>query len=77
MIISLELYDNEYTLEAQGEDYDSDQLKRMFSRLLVTAGFSPSVIETEDDGGRYEFVRDDEEVVRKDIHEVNDNIASL
>lgn len=62
MRITLSLYDGEYTIERNGEDASPDELKELFSRLLVVAGFGPSVIELED--GKYGFIDDDEMVVK-------------
>ena len=62
MRITLRLYDGEYTIEQSGEDASADELKELFSRLLVVAGFAPSVIELED--GKYGFIDDDEMVVK-------------
>ena len=63
MKITLELYGNVYTIEAPKEDYLGDELVGLFSRLLVTAGFSPSIIPTPN--GEYLFVGEDEKVVKK------------
>lgn len=62
MRITLRLYDAEYAIERKGEDMMADELKELFSRLLVVAGFSPKVIELED--GKYGFIDDDEMVVK-------------
>lgn len=52
MKITLESYDHTYTFESQADDFTAEELKEQFSRLLVLAGYSPSVIELAD-GGRY------------------------
>lgn len=62
MRITLSLYGAEYTIEQSGEDSSANELKELFSRLLVVAGFCPSVIELEE--GKYVFIDDDEMVVK-------------
>ena len=52
MRITLEAYNHKYTFESQADDFTAEELKEQFSRLLVLAGYSPSVIELAD-GGRY------------------------
>lgn len=52
MRITLESYGHTYTFESQTDDFTAEELKEQFSRLLVLAGYSPSVIELAD-GGRY------------------------
>ena len=52
MRITLEAYNHTYTFECQADDFSAEELKEQFSRLLVLAGYSPSVIELAD-GGRY------------------------
>ena len=75
MRITLRLYDTEYTIEQKGDDSTSDELKELFSRLLVTAGFAPSVIELDD--GKYGFIADDEMVVKISDYGTNsDNIGA-
>lgn len=59
-------YNTIYSVETESDDYDGNELKEIFSRILVTAGFSPSVIE-DPDGGSYQYVSEDEIVVRRDI----------
>ena len=61
MKIILEMNNCRYTYESPYEDADSGTLKEMFSRLLVLAGFSPAVIDLEDEGS-YQYVGEDEEV---------------
>lgn len=63
MKITLEIYDKEYSVETNDEDYLGDELKEIFSRILVVAGYPPTVIDI-DDGGRFEYVADDEKVVK-------------
>lgn len=75
MRITLSLYGAEYTIERKCEDMMADELKELFSRLLVVAGFSPSVIELED--GKYGFIDDDEMVVKiSDYGTDSNNISS-
>ena len=52
MRLTLEAYNHKYTFESQADDFTADDLKEQFSRLLVLAGYSPSVIELAD-GGKY------------------------
>ncbi len=65
MKITLELYDTRYTVENDQNGQNAAELKDIFSRILVAASFPPSVIELED-GGRYEYVGEDEIVVKKE-----------
>lgn len=65
--ITLEMYGNKYSVETDNSDALADGLIELFTRLLVVAGFSPSVIRLPEDEGRYEYVGENEEVVeRKD-----------
>lgn len=66
MKIALELHNTRYTVESDGDDFDGNELKELFSRIMVVAGYSPSVIEL-DDGGEYEYVAEDEIVVKKEV----------
>ena len=52
MRITLESYNHTYTIESEADDFTAEELKEQFSRLLVLAGFAPSVIELAR-GGRY------------------------
>lgn len=52
MKITLEMYDNKYTYESDRNDYDANEIKEIFSRMLVQATFSPDVIEPSE-GGHY------------------------
>lgn len=63
MKLTLELYGKKITAEENGDGHTAQQLKELFSRLLVVAGYSPSVIEDQD-GGRYEYLEDDEIVIK-------------
>ena len=63
MLLTLELYDTEYSIETDSNEHTAEELKEMFSRLLVVAGFPPSVVEL--DGGKYGYVADDEIIVKK------------
>lgn len=53
MKITLEMYDNKYTYESDRNDYNANEIKEIFSRMLVQATFPPDVIETSE-GGHYE-----------------------
>lgn len=68
MKMTLELYDQRYiveTLNPKQNDFDSGELKELFTRIMVMAGFGPSVLDPED-GGHYEYVGDDEIVIKKE-----------
>lgn len=56
MKIILEHYDEKYIVESQANDYNSKEMKERFNRLLVMAGYPPSVLEEE--GGHWEWVED-------------------
>ena len=68
MKITLELHNEKYTAESEQNDYIGNELKEIFSRMMVLAGYSPSVIEL-DDGGRYEYLSEDEVVIKKEENE--------
>ena len=53
MKLSLELHGTEYSVETDRDEYNVDELKEIFSRMLVQATFSPEVIELAE-GGRFE-----------------------
>lgn len=53
MRLTIELYGVTYSITDKRDDQTAQDLKEMFSRLLVVAGFPPSVIDMED--GYYEF----------------------
>lgn len=53
MRIILEMHDEKYTFESQQDDYTSNEVKEIFSRLLVQATYPPSVIDPAG-GGHYE-----------------------
>lgn len=53
MRITLEMYNNKYIYESDQNDQTADELKEIFSRMLVQATFSPDVIEPAE-GGHYE-----------------------
>lgn len=58
MKMTLELYGNTYIIDKPDQnDFDADELKELFSQLMVSAGFPASVIELRD-GGRWEFKDD-------------------
>ena len=65
MKLTLELYDTKYTVETDHDDYCADELKEIFSRMLVAATFPPSVIEDKD-GGHYEYLEDNGIVIKKE-----------
>lgn len=66
MKIELEMYGATYIAEMQNDDVTGDDLIELFSRLMVTAGYPPSVILLPgDDEGRYEYIAEDEEIVKR------------
>ena len=67
MKMTLEQHDMRYTVETvnpKQDDFNSAEMKEIFSRLMVQSGFGPAVLETED-GGKYEYIDPDYEVVVK------------
>lgn len=68
MKLIYENYGVRYTVETDSQDHTAGELKEIFSKILVQSGFSPNVIEAED-GGSYQYVGDDEIVVRKELLE--------
>ncbi len=66
MKITLELYDKTYSVEGASDDLMGNDIVELFTRLMVVAGFSPSIIRLPEDDGRYEYVAEDEVVVKKD-----------
>lgn len=67
MKITLEQHGMRYTAETvnpKQDDFNSGEMKEIFSRLMVQDGFGPSVLETED-GGKYEYVDPEYEIVVK------------
>ena len=65
MKLTLEMNDCKYSVETPYDDTLGNKLKETFARLLVVAGYPPSVIEF-DDGGSYLYVGKDEEIVKKE-----------
>lgn len=53
MRITLEMHNNKYIYESDSESYDANELKEIFSRMLVQATYPPDVIEPAE-GGHYE-----------------------
>lgn len=53
MRIILEMYDSRIIYESDKDDYKADEMKEIFSRMLVQATYPPSVIEPAD-GGHWE-----------------------
>lgn len=66
MKMTLEQWGVRYTVETEQEDHGSNELKDMFNRLLVQAGFPPSVITLPEGTGSYEYVGSDEVIVKKE-----------
>lgn len=64
MRITLEHYDSTYEIETEADDMSAHEIMMLFARLLVAAGYPPSVLIT-DDAGSYQFVHEDEEVVER------------
>lgn len=70
MKLTLELQGCIYTYEDPArEEYLAGELKEIFSRMLVSATFPPSVIDCED-GGRYEYLAKDDIVAKRTPKEV-------
>lgn len=59
MRIVLELHGNTYSITEVGEDFNADELKERFSRLMVAATYSPDVLE-DAEGGRWEYRHESE-----------------
>lgn len=53
MRIILEMYDSRIIYESDKDDYKADEMKEIFSRMLVQATYPPCVIEPAD-GGHWE-----------------------
>lgn len=53
MRITLEMHDQKYIFESSHDEFSADEMKEIFSRLLVQATYPPSVIEPAD-GGHFE-----------------------
>lgn len=53
MKIILEMHDSIITYESDKNDYTANEMKEIFSRMLVQATYSPNVIETAE-GGHFE-----------------------
>lgn len=66
MRMELEIHGATYIAEVQNDDMTGDDVMELFSRLLVVAGYPPSVILLPgDDEGRYEYIAEDEEIVKR------------
>ena len=65
MKIELEMYGATYIAEMQNDEMTGEDVMELFSRLLVTAGYPPSVIRLPDDDGHYEYIAEDEEIVKR------------
>lgn len=57
--ITLETNGYKYQVEMPGSDYASDEMKEAFSRLLVQATYPPSVIESAEEDGHWEWRTDE------------------
>ena len=53
MKIILEMYNSKIIYESDKNDYTANEMKEIFSRMLVQATFPPDVIEPAE-GGHYE-----------------------
>lgn len=49
MKLTIELYNYNYSVECDREDFNGEELKQMFTRLLVCAGYPTSLIEFGDE----------------------------
>lgn len=48
MRLTLTLYETTYSVEEKRSDFGGEELKKLFSRLMVAAGYPPSVLEEEE-----------------------------
>lgn len=71
MKIIYESRDFQYIIETESNDFTAQELKELFSKLLVLDGFPPDVISSEEDGVNYHYVciGDDEIIVPKAEYE--------
>lgn len=53
MKIILKIYDSRIVYASDKDDYTADEMKEIFSRMLVQATYPPSVIDPAE-GGHYE-----------------------
>ena len=60
------MYNTRYTVETDHDDLGANEAKGIFSRMLVQAGYSPAVIELNDDDGNYEYVGENEIVIKRE-----------
>lgn len=65
MKITLEYYDNKYIVECP-DDYTADKVKDIFFRMLVQAGYPPSVIDDQEGGGWVYLGKNEMVVERKE-----------
>ena len=65
MKIVFESHGYRYSVEHKSDDFDANELKEIFSKILVLSGFGPGAIDCEEGGG-YQYVGDDEIVVKKE-----------
>lgn len=65
MKLALEMHKVRYMIEDDVDDYNSREMKEYFTRLLVAAGFPPSVIDDEE-GGEWRYVENDEVVIKQE-----------
>lgn len=67
MKITLEMYKTRYAVESDQDDFTADELKGLFSRIMVVAGFPPGVIQLEEEeGGKYMYVGDKEVIISQE-----------
>lgn len=65
MKMVLEMNDAAYSVEMRNDDMSGSDLIELFSRLMVVAGYPPSVIRLPEDEGHYEYVGENEEVIER------------
>lgn len=70
MKITFENYNAKYIFEDNDDEHNASYIKDIFSKMLVVAGFPPSVIDCIE-GGKYEYVDEDEMVIKTNIMEEN------
>lgn len=75
MKLIYEAYGVRYTVEDNRNDHNAGELKEIFSKILVQAGYAPSVIDVEE-GGEYRYVGEDEIVIKQErLDELEDKAA--
>lgn len=50
MKLTLEMHNTKYIVEEDRDDFNAQEMQYIFSRLLVNAGYPPSILSDEDGG---------------------------